>query len=69
LYRNRRQPNRPASDAPAADAEEAAEHLSDRSILALITEIKKIQNDLAGNPNLKGTLAMLADTLFRAAQN
>ena len=55
--------------ATVADAEEAAEHLSDRSILALITEIKKIQNDLAGNPNLKGTLAMLADTLFRAAQN
>jgi len=53
----------------AAVAEQAASHLSDRSILAVITEMERTRGELAGNPNLKGMLALLADALFRATQN
>ena len=52
-----------------AEAEEAAERLSERAILAVIAELDRLRIQLTGNPNLKGVLAMIADTLLQATQN
>lgn len=50
-------------------AAEAAAHLSDRNILALINEMDSARGKLVSNPNLKGMLSLMADGLFRATQN
>jgi hypothetical protein len=55
--------------ADPSEAQEALHHLSDRSVLALVSETENIRNNLASNPNLKGVLAMIADTLLQATQN
>ena len=52
-----------------ADALGAAKHMTEGSILSVITAIEKIREQLISNPNLKGAKALLADTLMHAMQN
>ena len=47
----------------------ATRHLTDRSILCLLSQIEQIKENLVCNPNLRGVQTLLADKLSSAMQN
>ena len=53
----------------ASEANANARHLTARALLGAVGAIEQTREQLTGNPNLKGVLTLLADTLIRSIQN